>query len=175
MAVSGMDVVDTAVKIGLGALITSLGAYGLARRTHSGELERERLRGRKQLLEEVALQVETVTHVALKYWALIMEFTRNRELGMDLATHRREELDRTKLELFASFKEFSGAEGKLLLLAEKEPERKLREYGEFIGAFRRKFYEENAQMTEPELEAQRLELLTKRSVFYDALSKAYSE
>ena len=64
-----LQIIDTAVKIGLGALISGIAAYLVTKTTHREEARKLRSRRRSDLFEQVAEQVEEATHVALKYWA----------------------------------------------------------------------------------------------------------
>jgi hypothetical protein len=53
-----LEVVDTAVKVGLGALITALAGYVSAQRSFSNEREKERRKWRSDLLREALLKLE---------------------------------------------------------------------------------------------------------------------
>jgi hypothetical protein len=53
-----LEIIDTAVKIGLGALITSAAAYFLARGQHYRDLDKLRITRRRELIEDIAVKVE---------------------------------------------------------------------------------------------------------------------
>ena len=52
-----LDIVDTAVKIGLGALISGVATYKLTKLNHQHELQRIALGKRRELLEAIATQL----------------------------------------------------------------------------------------------------------------------
>ena len=78
---SPIEVLDTSVKIGLGALISGAAAYFLAKLNHNREIEKERLRRRRELFEEVAEQIEKFTHIVLKFWGTVIGFVRSKNAG----------------------------------------------------------------------------------------------
>ena len=63
--VTSLDILDTAVKIGLGAAITGVSAWALASKQHRIDLAKERIRRRQQLLETVAEDVAAFTHIPI--------------------------------------------------------------------------------------------------------------
>src|SRR5262249_22073542 len=67
---TGLELVDTAIKIGLGALIGGGFALLSAGRQHKYELERERMKRRERVLEKIAEEFE------LAYQALSVKYER---------------------------------------------------------------------------------------------------
>ncbi|WP_419535598.1 hypothetical protein [Endozoicomonas sp.] len=55
-----LDIIDTAVKIGLGAAITGLSTYLLSITNHTSSLEKEALEKHQQLAKEIAIGFEKV-------------------------------------------------------------------------------------------------------------------
>jgi phosphopantetheine adenylyltransferase len=77
-----IDVLDTAVKIGLGALISGISTYWITRQKDKSDSVKEYERRHRTILEQVAEETEQVNHVYLKYWALVVEWLRyNRRHG----------------------------------------------------------------------------------------------
>lgn len=173
MTITTIEVIDTAVKIGLGGLITIIGTIAIAKLNHKHDFNKERARRHFDALERVGEYVEEVTHIALRYWALIMEWARNNKQGLGLAENRKEELKKTKLELFDSFKNLTVAEAKLLLLGMNGTSILLRDYGDFLKSMRRKYYDGKMSLTESEMEKVREELLDKRQALFKSLSVSY--
>ena len=58
-----LDIVDTAVKIGLGALIGGISSYVLAIRTQNYEKETRANDERKQLVKDLSLKLEKIDHL----------------------------------------------------------------------------------------------------------------
>lgn len=168
-----LEVIDTAVKVGLGALISGLSTYWVTARKSKDDLSRERLQRHQVLLEESAVQVESCAHVVLRYWALMVELVRYRAQGIQWPTSRSDELEKTKADLFNSFSSMTSAESKLLLLGHANAQRLLREFGELTRSFRRSAFDGNLSLTEDELDDHRFKLLTAREAFFAELSRVY--
>jgi hypothetical protein len=171
--VTPIEVVDTAIKIGLGGLITLLGSIAVVRLNHSNEERKERSRRFFDAIEEASTEIEETTHIALRYWALVIEWVRNQRLGMDLVESRRDELERSKKDLFDSFKKMSISEAKLMLFQCKAAASLAREYGEFLKHMRRHYYDGHKGLTEEQMNEVRQQLLAKREALFEELSEAY--
>ena len=52
------DIIDTAVKIGLGALITGAVTYLLADRQFSNDIKKKNIEDHKNILKEISLKIE---------------------------------------------------------------------------------------------------------------------
>ena len=172
-AVTYLEVIDTAVKVGLGALISGVSTYWMAKSKNRDDLRRERLLRHHGLLEKSAEQIENFSHVAMRYWALIVEWVRNRDQKLDLAPHRNEELTKTKAELFDAFSDLTSAESKLLLLGHTEAQKFLRNYGDLAKRMRRHAYDGNKSLTEPQMDEYRAQLLEAREKLFNELSRIY--
>ena len=98
--VTSLEVIDSAVKIGLGALITGIGSYFVARLN----LEKDRAAKRREVLEDVAGQVEELFQLFI---------TSMQYYGDQVSDAEHEEkFDKAK-------KDLPSVEAKLLLLGEK--------------------------------------------------------
>ncbi|WP_150603205.1 hypothetical protein [Pseudomonas fluorescens] len=170
---TALDVLDSAVKIGLGALIAGLSTFFLGHQQHARELEKERIKREFDVLKQTAEQIELFTHVALKYWALIIEFGRYKRTERAMPDARVVALEACITELFSSFKEMSNAEAKLLLLGYKLAQNKARLYGELVTSFRREVHRDSAPLTEEQGQAWRSKLLGAREELFDELSSCY--
>lgn len=168
-----IDVLDTSVKIGLGAGISAIATYWHAKQRYKAESAKEYEKRHRTLLEQVAEQIEQLNHVYLKYWALVVEWVRYRKNGNEWPKERRSELDATKAELFSTFSSITSAESKLLLVAENDAYLKLRELAEAIVRFRRTCYVDSDSLTEEEMDAKKVEIKKLREDLYDLLSSTY--
>jgi len=168
-----IEIADTAIKIGLGALITGLSAYLLARHNNTKSLEKEYLLKHRLMLEQVTLDTEEMTHALLKYWSFILEWSRNKENGIKNTPEKSEKISEYRSEVFHLFKGLTNSEGRLLLLGCKEQQIKLREYGEKISEFYRYASRNNDDLESETLETWRVKLLGSRENLYELLNKAY--
>lgn len=154
-----LEVIDTAVKVGLGALISGGSAYWMAKSKTRDDYRRERLNRHHGLLEKSAEQLESFSHVVLRYWALIIEWVRYKDKNIAMPPERVEELDKTKVELFSAFSDLTSAESKLLLLGHAEAQKLLRNFGDLAKHIRRNAWEGNNSLTEAQMEEYRTQLL----------------
>jgi len=125
-----IEVVDSAVKIGLGALITGIIAFVLSTTQHRNDRKKSKVAREFEMLKEVAEKVESFNHVALKYWALATDWRRKLELDRSLVKPK-SLLDAQK-DLFNSFSELTNAESLLLLFGYENAQIALRDYGEWL-------------------------------------------
>jgi hypothetical protein len=170
-----LEVIDSAIKIGLGGLITLIGTIFVTKTNHKHDNDKENAKRYYDALELVGSNIEEITHVTLRYWAIVIEWVRNDKLGLSLSEKRQAELERTKSDLFDQFKNLTVAESKLLLLDLTEQSKLLREYGEFITELRRKYYDGKENITEDDMKKVRLDLLQKRERLFKSLSVAYTK
>jgi hypothetical protein len=168
-----IDVLDTAVKIGLGATISALATYWHSKYKSKSESAKEYEKRHRTLLEQVAVEVEQLNHVYLKYWALITESVRVELKNNKWPGERREELEQITAELFTAFGAITSAESKLLLIGENEAYSKLRELGESVVLFRRTCYVDKKGLTLAELDSKKMEIKLLREQLYAMLSGTY--
>lgn len=174
MVISGLEIIDSAVKIGLGAILAGLSGIAIARLNHDREAMKAREGRRRELLEKVAENVEIFSHAWLRHWALVIESVRFMTRGKEMPQDRREFGEQTRRDAFEAAKFLSTAEAHLLLLGEEKAQQLLREYGEEANEMFRKMAIGVTGVTEDGLLEYREKMLTDRQRFYNALSAAYS-
>ena len=170
-----LDIIDSAVKIGLGALIAGLSTLALSRSQFHRDLEKERIKREFEMLKQVAEQVESQTHVALRYWALITEWARYQRLPQEMPESREKELNNCKVALFDGFKDMTSAESKLLLLGLSSAQKSLRVYGETMTELRRQLNRGAEPATELQAQEWRSKILSCRETFFTDLSNCYRQ
>jgi hypothetical protein len=168
-----IDVLDTAVKIGLGALISGVATYWHGVRKDKAESAKEYEKRHRTLLEEIAGSVEQLNHVYLKYADLVIEGVRFRDRNKEWPEDRKGELDLVKAEFFSTFKELTSAESKLLLVGEREAYSKMKELGDTLVQFRRLCQVDNKDTTEQDVENKKEAIRTLREQLYGLLSSTY--
>lgn len=173
MPTTWIEIADTTVKIGLGAIISGASAYMLARHNYSKSIEKEYLLKHREVMESVTIDIEEMTHTLLKYWSFILDWARNKEKGIKNSDEKSDQITDLRAEVFSLFKGISSAEGRLLLLGCKEQQSILRAYGETISEFYRYASRNNDDMDYVTLEKWRVTLLSERERLYSSLCKAY--
>lgn len=172
MALTSLEVLDTAIKIGFGSIITLLGTYIVTKINHNHEYKKDKNNRFFNSLEEISKLIEECTHISLKYWALVNESISKKS---SFKPNREEELSKVEIELFHSFKNLTVAESKLMLLGLKEEASLLREYGMTLSKLRGKFFKGNEDITVENMRDIREEILKKRETLFYNLSKIYNE
>lgn len=165
-----LQITDTSMKIGLGALIAAVTAWVVLRRSPQQAGTSAGDNRRIQILEEVSSQVGTVTHIFAKYSSLVVESI---QFGDRWPQARRIELESVNTELVAEFKKMAEAEAKLLMLGEKNLERSLRLYGAKIAVYRKQVYVGRKDISLEQITALKNAITQVREQFYDMLSRKY--
>ena len=160
---------ETSLKMSAGALIAMFSGWFMMRRNANMQATSRENR-RLQILEEVATQVGTVTHIFAKYSTLVLDSIKHAE---QWPVSRKLELESINTELVAEFKKLADAEAKLLMLGEKNLERSLRLYGARIAIFRREVYQGRQDLTNEQISTLKQSILQVREQFYDMLSRKY--
>ncbi|MAZ88556.1 MAG: energy transducer TonB [Cellvibrionaceae bacterium] len=161
------SIIDTSIKVGLGALIAGFCLWINQRRL---PVTQERSERRIDMLEAVSRDVGNVNHIFAKYSSLAIESTR---FGNRWPQARKDELTRVNSELVEEFRKMADAESKLLMLGEKALEKTLRLYGAKIAQFRKQVYVGRQDISEQDIVQIKKEILQLREQFYDILSHKY--
>ncbi len=173
MATEILDIVDTAVKIGLGALISGVATYFVTSLNHRNDREKDTRVRRRQLIERVAEDIESFCNASLEYWAYVMDFTRQKEAGKEVSEAVRDNVVLAGKRLFVEYSNLTSAESKLLLLGLESCESKVRELGECVKRMRSAPWRESSTLTCQEIEIFRPEILAKRKAFFFELKSPY--
>lgn len=168
-----LEIIDSAVKIGLGAVIAGASTWLLARGQYTHDLRKYKVSREFELLKDVAEKVERFTHSALKYWAICGDWHRARRANPDAP--KSESLLSTQKELFSRFNELTSAEAFLLLLGQKDAQAQLRAYGEHVMVYRRNVSRSSTPMSDVEIEEYRVYILRARESFFNRLSEMYGK
>lgn len=127
-----LEIIDTAIKIGLGALITGICTYW-NQKSHSNHLkEKENYEYNRKLLEQVSNDIEHITHLALKIWSHMIVEVQKEVIDRHSIAQR---VNPLKTEIADEFNRLSKSEGLLLLYGYSEQQIQLRKFGELIGSF----------------------------------------
>lgn len=166
-----IEVVDSAVKIGLGALIAGVIAFLLSSTQHRNELKKAKVEREFEMLKEVAEKVENFNHIALRYWALSSDW--RRRLILDSSIEKPNELSVTQNEFFDSFKELTKSESLLLLFGYKDASVQVREYGDLIRDFYNRVKDMNKPFEINDATNYRKSMIDKRSELFSLLNEIY--
>ena len=73
MSIIWIEIVDTSIKIGLGALLSGVSAYLINKQNHRKTLEKEYVLKHRNILENITQDIENITHVLLRYWSFTLD------------------------------------------------------------------------------------------------------
>lgn len=164
------ELLDTSLKIILGALIAGAAGWWVARRNAVVGSRSPQEERRLSILEQISGQVGHVTHIFAKYSSLAAESV---QFGERWPLDRKKELESISAELVSEFKRLADAEAKLLMLGEKNLERSLRLYGSQIALFRKQVYASRQDISLEQVAALKQEVARAREKFYELLSRKY--
>lgn len=173
MTTTWIDIVDTAVKIGLGAAISGIATYVVTKYKYQSDTQLADSKRRRDAIDQVAENTEEFSHICLNYWARILDWTRKNNAGKKVNESLEEELVSIRKDLYASYKLLAIAESKLLLIGEKEAQKLLRDYGEEITKFYGSVYIGDHKVAIEEIESWRIKILAKREQVFNVLAKLY--
>lgn len=170
--ITWVNVADTAVKVGLGALIA--GGFGALTvwLTHMKETKKEFEAKRRQLIEEVMISVDEFSREVSLFWALLMNGVYKKKKG-ELAQRDKEEIALKEREVFEKFNELNSSKSKLLLISEKDCHSSLSEYREVAADFFKLSSIHNDGLTQEALNEHKEKMQTRRDAFFERLSIAY--
>ena len=166
-----IEVVDSAVKIGLGALIAGVIAFLLSSTQHRNELKKAKVDREFEMLKEVAEKAENFNQTALKYWSLSSDW--RRRLAIDNSIEKPIELSMAQNDFFDSFKELTKAESLLLLFGYSNASLKVREYGESIIDFYNRVKNIDLPFNNSDASNYRKSMIDKRSELFSLLNEIY--
>src|SRR6478672_8958047 len=137
MPLTGLEILDTAVKIGLGALIGAGSAYVLARMGHRREAEKVYIAAKRAHLDKV-IGLLNDCHKTYPPVRSAMDHHFGRiEKGEEDTVQQKGEFVMRRTALAKAFLSFTDAEGYILAMGAKDVNDALTRYIDVIDAFRR--------------------------------------
>ena len=164
-----LEILDTSIKIGLGALITGVIAYFNQKANISASMIKDNLQFNRNLLTSISEDIEEINHLILKMWS-IFEFEA-KKTPVD-QTKILERLDPLRKSLFNDFRLLSKNEGLLLLHGYTEQQEKLRFYGELLGKFNSYTLFKSDSVDIQKTSEYRIKILAARKELYQSLNQS---
>jgi len=169
-----IDVADSAVKIGLGALIGGTFGIWVAWLNNTIQAKKALNERRRQIIELVIESVDSACNAASLYWSNLGNGIYKRGKGEKLTDTDYAQLDSLQSKFFESFTVLNSSGAKLLLLDESDAEMQLQELRAALDAFFKIANIDNKKCTTEALASHKDAISSKRRMFYSALSKAYA-
>lgn len=177
MTTTLIDILDSAVKIGLGAAITAFAAYKSNRLNHVNDRTREIRSHKLKTIESIADKCDTyfLAYTKLHNRLEGIRKKHNRSGELPLSAEQQQYIKECDKELHAAFEGASSARARLRLLQAFEAEKILREIGERIADYRNKIIFDKALPPQEVAEKHIEEFIGLRRKFDDALGNLYSQ
>jgi hypothetical protein len=171
---TGLEILDSAIKIGLGAFIGGVTTYWTAKLNYAREIEKGRIIRRREIFESVSDHCTSFTHALRNYWALMANWCDSHAIAGDKTVKLRIEAEKASKRLYEAFHELTSAEGKLLLLNVPEARSKLRDYGTYAQQFYSEIDVDKNELSEEKVNKFMEEMRKLHDSFMASLSTAYS-
>jgi len=172
-ALTWIDIVDTAIKIGLSGVIAAVGGYLLAKRSRKHEFDKEYFRRRQDVIERVSAEFSTVHmfffNVCIDYSSLV-EYIRT---GLPVADVTRDKYYKYIREIGDNLRQMHVLEGQLLVAGAEDATNSVRQYRLHATDINDMLKLEGPTKTREEVQAATEELCRRRDAFFYALSQAF--
>ncbi|HEX7241432.1 MAG TPA: hypothetical protein VF263_14240 [Longimicrobiaceae bacterium] len=129
------DVANSAVQIGLGALLGGTFGYFNARLGHRSDAAKEYSKSRRQLLQKAVQQCNAFSQLQADYWATLYDLLDKKSRDERPSDEEQELLSRRGMLLRDGFKGFADIESHLLLAGEEELYTEFRRYADASDEF----------------------------------------
>lgn len=163
-----LEILDTAIKIGLGALITGVITYFNQKANISASAIKENLLYNRNLLTGISSDIEEINHLILKIWAIFEFESKNSNIDKQKISDKLSPLRKL---LFNDFQLLSKSEGLLLLNGYNEQQEKLRSYGEILVSFNSYTLFKNGVVNPTSTAEFKSQILQARKDLYESLNK----
>jgi len=165
-----VELADTAVKIGLGALIAGIFSLLASRRAHFQELDRERMKRRERVIEKTAEDFE------LAYQTLSVKYERVLGLAAVVVGDKYRINAHDCIHSSDDFPRLHIVESRLLLLGLKKEAVLIKRFRSIAGDFERMALpKDGTQPTRDALNVKLEELFQQRVAIYDRISEYYDD
>lgn len=168
-----IDVVDTAVKIGLSGIIAAAGGYMLAKRNQKHEFDKEYFRRRQDVIERVSAEFSAIHmvffNICIGYSSLIDYI----HTGLPIADSTRDLYGKHIRDIGANLRQMHVLEGQLLVAGAEDATNSMRHYRLHATDINDMLQLEHPTKTKEEVHAATEELCRQRDAFYHTLSKAF--
>ena len=171
MATEWIDIADTALKIGLGALISGVSTYKVSSLNHKKEVEKALIEKKINILEEISESAETYFYFCTSLYNGVGGMQRNaKNVGEQLTEPQRKKLADKHLRLEEALEHRNKAISKIKILSIPEAEKALMDHNKVLSAFRSLVVFDGIMPTAEFLEESREQYLLHKDKFYSALS-----
>ena len=170
-----LDIIDTAIKIGLGAFIAGVSTYAATRLRYKKEGNLALEQRRREILESTVDKIQIFVNSALNVRSLLLEFVRCKESNTEIRAELEAELEKAKIELANKYSDLSQAESLLLLVGAESAQKMISKIGQYTQELMPKLWLGNRALTEGYLIDIRAQIVHMKLSIIREISKLYME
>ena len=170
-----IEIVDTALKIGLGAAISGIATYQVTKRNHSHEFDKEFFKRRQNALEQISETFELIHKFLLEVSTDNITYIKGYIGGISPTSETTSLFCSHTKELGVKLKELHVIEGKLLLNGLPEATNCLREYRLLAVEVNNALSLQKPTRTEKEMHDISERLCAKKDSLYSLITKPYQK
>jgi hypothetical protein len=166
-----IEVADTAIKVGLGALVSGFTAYLIARHAHKRDASLEHLRRRLDVMHSIVDEATEFMKMNLDYWTKLANW-------LDEEDQEKKFKDKQSVidaggVMSDSFHRITVCYNRFYLIGSSECRNALRALAEHCQKFYRDYHVESKNITLESMAKQRQAIIKFRDEFFDALENTY--
>ena len=167
-----IEVADTAVKIGLSAMVGGIGAYALARRNERHDFAKEFFRRRQDVIERVAKRFDRI-HIA--FLDVCVDYCDALDIipSLPLGREMQDRLDKHLHDIGENLREMHVLEGQLIVAGAEEATAALRQYRSHAADVNGMIQLNRPTHTKDQIDAAIKRFAQLRDDFYRAMAKPY--
>lgn len=167
--VTNLEIVDTAVKIGLGALISGVVAYLIARLNHAKEIDKEYIKRRRDMVQSIAAEFQSCHQRQMELFIRINRAIEARKSGRSVTQIEADAIAGLLQEIIPITREVTNTAARLRLLGEVEAAELVGQYMNFVSGIGERF---NQGAPSPNIEADCNNMELMKNSLFTKLSEA---
>jgi hypothetical protein len=169
-----IDVIDTAVKVGLGAMISGVSTYWVTKLNHASDREKDKSKRTHETLISITEKIERYLDCMTRCIARVDGIIKHGIPAGTIPDDILNEYRKVDSELVEARKERSSAYSRLRLIGEMEAANCVRELTKFESKFRNPILFDHQLPSQEELIALSVEFTAIREKAFKALNTAYN-
>lgn len=170
-----IDVADTAVTIGLAALVGGGFSVMLSKINHERAVRKEYYKRRREIIEKVLEDFDRFAAAQSTHWAKLANAVYAHETAAPDGKQLADEVAKTEALLWDSYRLLLPCQSRLALLGEAACVKVLQEFRDTSDAFFKIAVVGNPKCTSPALQEHKTQMTGARTAFYQSLCTAHSK
>lgn len=176
MPTTWIDVADTAIKIGLGGLISAIATYKVAQTNHKNDITKSFTNKKVEILEELSELAEEYFYFCTALSNKVGGMQKIAEnVGAPLTEHQRKAISKAHENFIETLSKRNKAISKIKILGITDAEEAIRKYNDVLGEFREDVVFNKTLITVERREELGRRYMEHKDAFYAAINKYMEE